>query len=93
MNVTLEDIVAVIAIVSFGATVVNYTVIKPLRVSIDMLSTAVQELKKLLFEVERDEKRLDKEVAINRQSIEDLQEQVDTLNNRVDTLQSYHTKP
>lgn len=86
MNVTLEDIVAVVTIVSFGAAVVNYTVIKPLRISIDMLSTAVQELKKLLFEVERDEKRLDKEVAINKRNIEDLQE-------RVDILETYHAKP
>lgn len=86
MNVSLEDVVAVIAIVSFGAGVVNYIVIKPLRMSIDMLSTAVQELKKLLFDVEREEKRLDKEVAINKRNIEDLQE-------RVDILETYHTKP
>lgn len=86
MNVSLENIVSIIAIVSFGATVVNYIVIKPLRISIDMLSTAVQELKKLLFEVERDEKRLDKEVAINKRNIEDLQE-------RVDILEGFHSKP
>ena len=93
MSESLEIIVEIIAIISFGATVVNYIVIKPLRISIDMLSTAVQELKKLLFEVEREEKKLDKEVAINKRNIEDLQDQVDSLSNRVDTLQSYHTKP
>lgn len=86
MNVSLEDVVAIIAIVSFAAGAINYIVIKPLRLSIDMLSTAVQELKKLLFEVEREEKRLDKDVAINKRNIEDLQ-------GRVDLLESYHSKP
>ena len=86
MNVSLEDVVAIITIVSFAAGVVNYVVIKPLKLSIDMLSTAVQELKKLLFEVEREEKRLDKDVAINQRNIKDLQE-------RVDLLETYHAKP
>lgn len=86
MNVSLENVVSIIAIVSFGATVVNYIVIKPLRISIDMLSVAVQELKKLLFEVERDEKRLDKDVAV-------LMNRTDDLQDRVETLEGYHSKP
>ena len=93
MNVSLENVVSIIAIVSFGATVVNYIVINPLRISIDMLSTAVQELKKLLFEVERDEKRLDKEVAINRSNIEVNKRGIEDLQERVDKLEGYHTKP
>lgn len=86
MNVSLEDVVAIIAIVSFGATVVNYVVIKPLKISIDTLTVAVNKLETLLHKVEEDEKRLDKEVAINKRNIEDLQD-------RVDTLETYHTKP
>lgn len=86
MNVSLEDVVAIIAIVSFGATVVNYVVIKPLKISIDTLTIAVNKLETLLHKVEEDEKRLDKEVAINKRNIEDLQD-------RVDTLETYHTKP
>lgn len=86
MNVTLEDIVAVVTIVSFGAAVVNYTVIKPLRISIDMLSTAVQELKNLLSDVEEEEAALDKRVTVNENKI-------NTLTDRVDKLESYHSKP
>lgn len=86
MNVSLEDVVAIIAIVSFGATVVNYIVIKPLRTSLDMLSTAVQELKKLLMEVEEEENALDKRVTVNETKIKNLTD-------RVDNLEGYHKQP
>lgn len=86
MSESLEIIVEIIAIISFGATVVNYIVIKPLRISIDMLSTAVQELKNLLSEVEEEEATLDKRVTVNENKI-------NNLTDRVDKLESYHTKP
>lgn len=86
MNVSLENIVSIIAIVSFGATVINYIVIKPLRISIDMLSVAVQELKNLLSEVEEEEASLDKRVTVNENKI-------NILTDRVDKLEGYHSKP
>lgn len=86
MSESLEIIVEIIAIISFGATVVNYIVIKPLRISIDMLSVAVQELKNLLSAVEEEEASLDKRVTVNENKI-------NTLTERVDKLESFHTKP
>ena len=86
MSESLEIIVEIIAIISFGATVVNYIVIKPLRISIDMLSVAVQELKNLLSEVEEEEASLDKRVTVNENKI-------NTLTERVDKLEAFHTKP
>lgn len=86
MSESLEIIVEIIAIISFGATVVNYIVIKPLRISIDMLSVAVQELKNLLSEVEEEEATLDKRVTVNENKI-------NTLTERVDKLEAFHTKP
>ena len=86
MSESLEIIVEIIAIISFGATVVNYIVIKPLRISIDMLSVAVQELKNLLSAVEEEEATLDKRVTVNENKI-------NTLTDRVDKLESFHTKP
>ena len=86
MSESLEIIVEIIAIISFGATVVNYIVIKPLRISIDMLSVAVQELKNLLSEVEEEEATLDKRVTVNENKI-------NTLTDRVDKLEAFHTKP
>lgn len=86
MSESLEIIVEIIAIISFGATVVNYIVIKPLRISIDMLSVAVQELKNLLSEVEEEEASLDKRVTVNENKI-------NTLTDRVDKLEAFHTKP
>ncbi len=86
MTESLEIIVEVIAIVSFAATIVNLIVIKPLRVSIDTLSLAVQELKKLLLKVEDDETELDKRVTVHETKINSLTE-------RVDTLEGYHHKP
>lgn len=86
MSESLEIIVEIIAIISFGATVVNYIVIKPLRISIDMLSVAVQELKNLLSAVEEEEASLDKRVTVNENKI-------NTLTDRVDKLEAFHTKP
>lgn len=86
MSESLEIIVEIIAIISFGATVVNYIVIKPLRISIDMLSAAVQELKNLLSEVEEEEASLDKRVTVNENKI-------NILTDRVDKLEGYHSKP
>lgn len=86
MSESLEIIVEIIAIISFGATVVNYIVIKPLRISIDMLSTAVQELKNLLTEVEDEEAKLDKRVTVNENKIK-------AVESRVTKLETFHTKP
>lgn len=86
MSESLEIIVEIIAIISFGATVVNYIVIKPLRISIDMLSVAVQELKNLLSDVEEEEVNLDKRVTVNETKI-------NNLTDRVDVLERFHSKP
>ena len=86
MNVSLEDVVAIIAIVSFGATVVNYVVIKPLKISIDTLTIAVNKLETLLHKVEADEQKLDKRVTINERNIEELQD-------KVEELAEYHKVP
>ena len=86
MSESLEIIVEIITIISFGATVVNYIVIKPLRISIDMLSVAVQELKNLLSNVEEEEVNLDKRVTVNETKI-------NNLTDRVDVLERFHSKP
>lgn len=83
MNESLEVIVEMIAIVSFVATVVNYTIIKPLRLSIDTLTLAVEKLEKLLHKVEEDEQKLRERVIRNETKIK-------TLEFSVETLQEYH---
>lgn len=86
MNESLEVIVEMIAIVSFVATVVNYTIIKPLKVSIDTLALAVNKLEKLLHKVEEDEQKLRERVLKNETRIE-------TLMDEVDILKEYHKQP
>lgn len=86
MNESLEVIVEMIAIVSFVATVVNYTIIKPLRVSIDTLTLAVEKLEKLLHKVEADEVQLRERVVKNETKINNLV-------NDVETLKEYHKQP
>lgn len=86
MNESLEVIVEVIAIVSFVATVVNYTIIKPLKISIDTLTIAVDKLEKLLHKVEDDEQKLRERVRVNETRIE-------ALIDEVDTLKEYHKQP
>lgn len=83
MNESLEVIVEMIAIVSFVATVVNYTIIKPLRVSIDTLTLAVEKLEKLLHKVEDDEIKLRERVVKNETKINNIM-------NDVETLKEYH---
>lgn len=86
MNESLEVIVEMIAIVSFVATVVNYTIIKPLRLSIDTLTLAVEKLEKLLHKVEEDEQKLHTRVTVNERAISSLQD-------KVEMLEDYHRKP
>ena len=86
MTESVEIIVEIIAIVSFCAGVVNYVVIKPLRVSIDTLTIAVEKLEKLLHKVEEDEVQLRERVKVNETHIE-------TLTNDVETLKEYHKQP
>lgn len=86
MTESLEIIVEMIAIVSFVAGVVNYTIIKPLRISIDTLTMAVEKLEKLLHSVEEDEHELRERVRVNETHIE-------TLRDDVETLKEYHKQP
>lgn len=86
MNEQLEVIVEMIAIVSFCCGVVNYTVIKPLRTSIDTLAGEVRDLKKVLDDVDRRVDGVDKRVSLNEREIKQL-------NTRVTHLESYHKQP
>lgn len=97
MNDSLEIIVEMIAIVSFCCGVVNYTVIKPLRTSIDTLAGEVRDFKKVLDDVDRKVDRkvdnvdrrvdgLDKQVTLNVREIKQL-------NSRVTQLEGYHKQP
>lgn len=86
MSESLEIIVEMIAIVSFVAGVVNYTIIKPLRMSIDTLTLAVEKLEKLLHKVEEDEQRLGTRVELHEQAIE-------ALTDKVEELAEYHKQP
>lgn len=79
MNESLEVIVEMIAIVSFVATVVNYTIIKPLRLSIDTLTHAVEKIEKLLHQLEDEEVRLRERVIRNETEIKTLKGDVATL--------------
>ena len=86
MNEQLEVIVEMIAIVSFCCGVVNYTVIKPLRTSIDTLAGEVRDLKKVLDDVDRRVDGVDKRVSLNEREIKQL-------NTRVTHLEGYHKQP
>lgn len=86
MSEQLETIVQIIAIVSFVATILNYTIIKPLKVSIDTLALAVNKLEKLLHKVEDDEQKLRERVITNETKISQMQ-------NDIDTLKQYHQQP
>lgn len=86
MNESLEVIVEMIAIVSFVAGVVNYTIIKPLKMAIDTLTIAVNKLETLLHQVEDDERKLRERVRVN-------ETRIDTLIDDVETLKEYHKQP
>lgn len=86
MNESLEVIVEVIAIVSFCCGVVNYTVIKPLRTSIDMLAGEVHDLKIVLDELDDEVADIKTEVSVNKNKITQLE-------GRVTNLEGYHKQP
>ena len=93
MNESLEVIVEMIAIVSFCCGVVNYTVIKPLRTSIDTLAGKVGDLNKVLDDVdhrvdgvEHSVDSVNMRVTLNEREIKDLK-------GRVTNLEGYHKQP
>ena len=86
MNISLEMVVQIIAIISFGAAIINYAVIKPLRDSVDILSKSLNKLDSLLSEVKEKEVMLEQRVTFNEQSIK-------TAHKRIDNLEKYHQKP
>lgn len=86
MNESLEIIVGIITIVSFSCAVVNYTVIKPLRASIDMLAGEVRDLKKVLDEIDDEVASIRTDVTVNKNKLT-------ALEGRVDQLETYHKQP
>ncbi len=93
MNESLEVIVEMIAIVSFCCGVVNYTVIKPLKTSIDTLSSEVRDLKKVLDEVDRRVDVVDRRVDEVDKRVTLNEEKLKTLRGEVNHLKTYHTQP
>lgn len=79
MTESLEIIVEMIAIVSFVAGVVNYTIIKPLKMAIDTLTIAVNKLESLLHQVEDDERKLRERVRVNEVKIGNLEDEIESL--------------
>lgn len=79
MTESLEIIVEMIAIVSFVAGVVNYTIIKPLKIAIDTLTIAVNKLESLLHKVEDDERKLRERVRVNEVEIGNLKDEIESL--------------
>ena len=86
MNESLEIIVGIITIVSFSCAVVNYTVIKPLRASIDMLAGEVRDLKKGLDEIDDEVASIRTDVTVNKNKLT-------ALEGRVDQHETYHKQP
>ena len=93
MNESLEVIVEMIAIVSFCCGVVNYTVIKPLRTSIDLLAVGVRDLKKVLDDVDKRVDGVDKRVDILDKQVALNMREIKQLNSRVTHLEGYHKHP
>lgn len=86
MNDSLEVIVEMIAIVTFCCGVVNYTVIKPLKTSIDTLASEVRDLKTVLYDVDDEVSDLKTRVTVNEKKIHNIE-------GRVTNLESYHKQP
>lgn len=86
MTESLEVIVEMIAIVSFCCGVVNHTVIKPLRTSIDNLSGKVHDLKIVLDEIDDEVANIKTDVTVNTNKITQLE-------GRVTNLEGYHKQP
>ena len=93
MNESLEVIVEMIAIVSFCCGVVNYTVIKPLRTSIDTLAGEVRDLKKVLNDVDRKVDNVDRRVDEIDKRVSLNEREIKQLNPRVTHLEGYHKQP
>lgn len=86
MNISLHDIVEIIAIISFAGGVMNFVVVKPLREAVNTLSKSLDKLEQMLSNVK------EKEIALE-QRVEYTEQSVKTAHKRIDNLEKYHQKP
>ena len=79
LNLSLDAIVKIITIISFGAAVVNYVVIRPLQNSIGTLKEALNKLDSLLNEVQKKEIVLEERVAHVEESAKSAHKRIDSI--------------
>lgn len=82
MNEYIGTIVELITIVTFVAGVVNYTIIKPLRVSIDSLTSTVSKVESLIEKIQEDGIRVRERVVL-------VELEVKKLNGRFEAVEQY----
>ena len=86
MELSLHNIVEMIAVISFAGGVLNYVIVKPLKDAVNTLSKALDKLEQTLTDVK------EKEITLEQRVIH-TEDSVKTAHKRIDKLEKYHQKP
>ena len=86
MELSLHNIVEMIAVISFAGGVLNYVIVKPLKDAVNTLSKALDKLEQTLTDVKEKEITLEQRVSHTEDSVK-------TAHKRIDNLEKYHQKP
>lgn len=86
MELSLHNIVEMIAVISFAGGVLNYVIVKPLRDAVNTLSKALDKLEQTLTDVKEKEITLEQRVTHTEDSVK-------VAHKRIDKLEQYHQKP
>lgn len=86
MELSLHNIVEMIAVISFAGGVLNYVIVKPLKDAVNTLSKALDKLEQTLTDVKEKEITLEQRVTHTEDSVK-------VAHKRIDKLEKYHQKP
>lgn len=79
MEITLSNSVEIIAILTFAAALLRYTVIVPLQTAIATLKEAVDEVKTMLKELSDDQRSIDKRLVAVEESAKQAHKRLDGM--------------
>lgn len=79
MELNLSNTVQLITIISFTAGLVKYLIVQPLQVAITSLKEAVTDMKNMIFQMEKDQKGIDKRLVAVEESAKSAHKRLDGL--------------
>ena len=88
MELNLNNTVQITIVIGFAAGVVKLLIISPLQNAINTLNDSVKEMKKMLAQIEKDQKDIDKRLVVVEQSAKSAHHRVDDIKKQMEARAS-----